>query len=171
MKYCDNYPQIINDAFNNYSDADVIIFNLLEKKPKRYVIKKVTKVGYLNYLRYGTARIAVKTNSIKENGIYFNLCFGGGTEHCHGEDNIFLTQCLKNRLKIYAVPQFIASLTEERESTWNNGYNDKYFYDQGCLCRAISKRWWKFICLQDAIRHSNLYGISWWKAYKKMIKK
>ena len=29
--------------------------------------------------------------SVRENGIYVNQCFGGGTEHSHGEDNIFLT--------------------------------------------------------------------------------
>ena len=31
---------------------------------------------------------------------------------------------LKNRLKIIAVPKYIATLTEERESSWNNGYDE-----------------------------------------------
>ena len=38
---------------------------------------------------------------------------------------------MKNRLKIIAVPEFIATLTEERASSWNNGYDDKYIHDQG----------------------------------------
>lgn len=169
MEYVDNYCDIVQTAFHQYPDADIIVFNLEEVVPKRYVIKKVEKVGYLNYLRYGTARIAVRLKSIKENGIYFNQCFGGGTEHCHGEDNIFLTECLKAGLKIYAIPEVIANLTEERESTWNAGYDEKYLIDQGYLYRAISKKWWKLLCLQDALRRGNRdYKKSWRAAYKIM---
>lgn len=170
MVYVDGYEKIVNEMFQKYPDADAIAFNLKEPVVTRYVIKKVEKVGYLNYLRYGTARIAIRLESVKKNGIYFNQCFGGGTEHCHGEDNIFLTDCLKARLKIYAVPIFIAELTEERVSTWNNGYDEKYILDQGSLYRAISKRWWKLLCLQDVIRRSKRdYKISWIHAYKQMI--
>lgn len=169
MRYVDNYVEIVEKAFNRFPDADVIAFNLIEKKPKRYVIRKPEKIGYLNYLRYGIARIAVKTKRIKEEGILFNLCFGGGTEHCHGEDNLFLTDCLKKGLRLYAVPDYIAELTEERESTWNKGYDNKYFKDQGYLYYAISKKMWKLLCFQDALRHQKLYKIPFMKAYKKMI--
>ena len=171
MVYVDNYCDIILDAFKQFPDADVIIFNLAEEIPTRYVIKNVEKIGYLNYLRYGTARVAFKLKSVRENGIYFNQCFGGGTEHCHGEDNIFLADCLKAKLKIYAVPKTIAKLTEERESTWNSGYDEKYLIDQGCLYRAISRKWWKLLCLQDAIRHAKLYGNNWSYVFKEMTKK
>ena len=114
----------------------------------------------------------MKLNSIRNSGIYFNQCFGGGTEHYHGEDNIFLTDCLKNKLKIYAVPVAIATLTEERKSTWNAGYDEKYLVDQGYLYRAISRKWWRILCLQDAIRrHKRDYNMSWIEAYRKMKKK
>lgn len=169
MVYVDGYCEIVENAFLNYPDADVIAFNLEENITTRYVIKKVEKVGYFNYLRYGTARVAVKLNKIRENGIYFNQCFGGGTAHCHGEDNIFLTDCLKAGLKIYAVPKTIARLTEERKSTWNTGYDEKYLIDQGLLYRTISKRWWKLLCLQDAIRKGKRdYKKTWIEAYRIM---
>lgn len=171
MVYVDNYVEKVQAAFERYADADVIIFNLIEKTPTRYIIKKPMKVNRLNYLRYGTARIAVKLESIKRNAIYFNQCFGGGTEYSHGEDNLFLTACLDKGLKIYAVPEYIAELTEERESTWNSGYDEKYLRDQGCLYKAISRRWWKLLCLQDAVRHSKLYKKPWKKAYTIMIGK
>lgn len=170
MVYCNDYIETIISAFNKHPDADVIIFNIKEKHSTRYIIKKNERVWYHNYLRYGTARVAVRLKSIRENGICFNLCYGGGTEHCHGEDNIFLTECLKKGLKMYAVPHYIAQLTEERESTWNTGYDQKYLCDQGHLYRAISRRWWKLLCLQDAIRRAKRdYKISWFDAYKKMI--
>lgn len=169
MIYSFDYVKTIEKAFNELADADVIVFNLREKEPDRYIIPKIHRVRWYNYLRYGTARVAIKLSSTKINGIYFNQCFGGGTEHRHGEDNLFLTSCLKAGLKIYAYPAYIAELTEERPSTWNSSYDEKYLKDQGALYKQISKRWWKVLCLQDSIRHSKLYGISWWRAYKLMV--
>ncbi|MDE5994463.1 MAG: glycosyltransferase family 2 protein [Oscillospiraceae bacterium] len=169
MVYEDNYADIVEKAFSTNPTADVIVFNLKEKETTRKLITKKTKVGYLNYLRYGTARIAVRLSSIKKYGIYFNQCFGGGTEHCHGEDNLFLNACLKNGLKIIAVPEYIATLTNERASSWNNGYDEKYLHDQGILYRTLSKRWWRLLCLQDAVRRCGSYQMSCLKAYKLMI--
>jgi glycosyltransferase involved in cell wall biosynthesis len=171
MVYVDNYVEKVQAAFDRYPDADVIVFNLIEKVPMRYVIRSAGRVNRINYLRYGTARVAVKLESIRNNAIYFNQCFGGGTAHSHGEDNLFLTACLDKGLKIYAVPEYIAELTEERDSTWNKGYDERYFKDQGCLYKSISRRWWKLLCLQDAVRHSRLYKRSWKKAYTLMIEK
>lgn len=169
MVYVDDYVDVVTKAFSENSNADVIVFNLIEPKPTRFVIRKKTRVNYFNYLRYGTARVAVRLNSVKGNAIYFNQCFGGGTEHCHGEDNLFLTACLNKGLKIYAVPEYIAQLTEERASSWNTGYDEKYLKDQGVLYRAISRRWWRLLCLQDALRRRRAYQMKWTKAYALMV--
>lgn len=169
MVYENNYDKIVERAFDENPYADVLIFNLKEKTPTRKMITKKSKVGYFNYLRYGTARIAVRLNSIKKCGIFFNLSFGGGTEHCHGEDNLFLHACLKNGLKVVAVPEYIATLTEERESSWNKGYDEKYIKDQGVLYHTLSRRWWKLLCLQDAIRRSRSYKKNWYTTYRLMI--
>lgn len=170
MVYVDNYAEIIEKAFRDNPLADVIVFNLHEKRISRKLITKKVRVGYLNYLRYGTARIAVRLASVKKYGIYFNQCFGGGTEHCHGEDNLFLNACLKNGLKIVAVPEYIATLTEERKSSWNRGYDEKYIRDQGVLFRTLSRRWWRFLCLQDAFRRHKSYNMGFYKAFIMMIK-
>lgn len=171
MVYVENYPELIEKAFWDYPDADIIAFNLVEKIPTRYIIKKAKRIRFYNFLTYGTARIAVRLSKVRENGISFNLCFGGGTEHCHGEDNIFIADCLKRGLKMYAVPVSIANLTEERESTWNSGYNREYFFDQGVLYKTISKKLWRLLCLQDAVRHAKKeYKTSWKNAYTLMIK-
>ncbi len=169
MVYEDNYVHIVKNAFTSNPKADVIIFNLKEKKSKRYMIRRKYKVRWFNYLRFGTARIAVKLDSIKKNGIYFNQCFGGGTEHCHGEDNLFLSACLKNKLKIYAVPETIATLTDERESTWVTKDINEYLKDQGILYKTISKKYYLFLCLQDAYRRRKFYKMPFLKALKIMI--
>lgn len=170
MVYLDGYAEKIETAFKTNPKADVIVFNLVEKNSNRKQIEKVSRVGYLNYLRYGTARVAFRLEKVKAQGIYFNQCFGGGTEHAHGEDNLFLTACLNKGLKIYAIPIEIAELKDERPSSWNNGFDDKYLIDQGILYKTISRRWWKLLCLQDAIRRHGSYKRSTLSAYKLMVK-
>lgn len=169
MTYIDRYEKLIVETFVNNPRADVICFNLIEENSQRKQITKKEKVCWMNYLTYGTARIAVRLSSVRNNGIYFNQCFGGGTEHCHGEDNLFLTSCLKHRLRIIAVPIQIAKLKNERDSTWNHGYDNKYLKDQGILYKTISKRWWKLLCFQDAIRHHKEYKKTGLEAYRAMI--
>jgi hypothetical protein len=162
----DGYPEILIDGFDKNPQADVLIFNI-EGRGKNNSTTKVTK---LNYLRYGAARIAAKREAIKRNGVLFNLCFGGGTEHQHGEDNIFLCDCLNKGLKIVTYPVLIAKLVDDRPSTWRKDFGEKYFKDQGALYRQISKRNWRFMCFVDAIKHSRKrYKCSWSKAYKLMI--
>ncbi len=173
MVYVNDYPQIVEKAFEKYPKADVLVFNIKEssnKEQQRYIIKKPQRVNWLNYLRYGMVRIACRYKSIKENGIYLNQCFGGGCEYQCGEDCIFLSDCLRKGLKIYALPVTIAELTEERESTWNKGYTDLFFHDQGKLYRAISRKWWRLLCFQDAVRHQKVYNRCWRDTYKIMEK-
>lgn len=170
MVYDDNYVETVVNAFSNLPDADVIIFNIVGRDNGKNLTTKKKRINYFNYLRFGTARIGIKLDSIKENAIFFNQCFGGGTNRSHGEDNLFLTTCLNKKLKIYAVPDFIAKLTETRESTWNTGFGDKYLQDQGILYHSVSRKCWKLLCLQDAIRRCKSYNMKWKDAYKIMIK-
>lgn len=168
MIYDNHYVDYVIQAFNEIPNADVIIFNLKEKFPIRYINKKVSRIGRMNYLRYGTVRIAAKLSAIKKNAIYFNQCFGGGTEHAHGEDSLFLTACLEKNLKIYAYPKSIAELTEERESTWNTGYNKKYLMDQGALYFTISPNLCSLLCMQDVLRHNKEYERGLIESYRLM---
>ena len=55
MVYRDDYVAVVTEAFRQHPDADVLIFNLDEPVPTRYVIPRVMRVHYLNYLRYGSA--------------------------------------------------------------------------------------------------------------------
>lgn len=176
MVYKDGYADLIEKAFERHPDADILAFNLEETKandghfvPKRKKIVNEAKVNRLNCLRYGTARIAVKLKPVRLNGIAFNLCFGGGAPYCHGEDNLFITSCLSKGLKMYSIPETIATLTEERASSWNAGFDERYVMDQGILFRCMSKRYWKFLCLQDALRRHSSYKMNFFTAYKKMI--
>lgn len=172
MVFRDGYEKILEELIRNNLDADVLIFNLLEKKGKRFITKKKFNVNRLNYMRFGAARLVVKQSSIRKNGIFFNLEFGGGTRFSAGEDTLFLKECLDKKLKIVAVPEYLAELTNDRESTWFTGYNEKYFKDKGALYTAISNNKARILCLQFLIRHKNLYknDISFSEALKSMKK-
>lgn len=171
MRYCDGYAETLAKAFEQHPEADVLVFNLIEKDPTRSIIQKFSRVRFYNFLRYGTARFAVRNAAVQNHGIYFNQCFGGGTAHCHGEDNLFLAACLQKGLKVYALPEFVAELTEERPSSWNTGYDEKYLQDQGLLYRTLSRRWWILLCLQDVVRHYKKYpGANMLFAYKQMMR-
>ena len=64
----------------------------------------------------------------------------------------------------------IAELKDERPSCWNLGYDDKYLIDQGILYKTISRRWWKLLCLQDALRRHGSYKRCVISAYKVMVR-
>lgn len=158
--YVDNYKNVVENAFTKYKDADVIIFNIYENPVTRYVIKNSFRVKWYNFMRFGAARIAFKRKSITHNNIFFNLHFGGGCEYGSGEDTIFLHNCLKAGLKIIAVPDYIATLKNDRASTWFNGYNDKYFYDKGALfaCMYGRKAW--ILCFVFLLKHGKRMQLS-----------
>lgn len=155
--FVDDYPNIVKENIKKYPDADVLIFNLDEDIPKRFVTKKDFKVKKHNFMRFGAARIVVKRTSILKNNIFFSLVFGGGTEYGSGEDSIFLQDCLKKGLNVIAVTDHIAKLTDERPSTWFDGYNEKFFFDKGALYAAMYPKFARLICLQFLIRHKNIY--------------
>ncbi len=136
MIFCDNYEETVKKAFAENPDADLVIFNLIEENASlNRQNSSIKKIGILNYMNYGAARIAFRRKSVSYNGISFNLNFGGGTTHLSGEDTLFLRECLKKGLNVIAVPYSLAKLNDERDSTWFKGYTEKYFFDKGVLLK------------------------------------
>lgn len=170
LVYVNGYVGIIERAFRDNPNADVIIFNLYEKNPRRFVTKKKLKVNFFNFMRFGAPRIAFRTNRIKKYGIFFNVYFGGGSKYSAGEDTLFILECLKKGLKIIAVPDYIATLVENRSSSWFKGYTDKFFMDRGALFACISKKWAKLLALQFCIRHRKRFSNekTWQEAFRLM---
>ena len=172
VQYKDDYIQVIQEEFKRHTDADVILFNVesTNKNRPEYQNVKFHRVHFYNYLRYGTFRIAIKRDSLWKYNIAFSLLFGGGSRYGSGEDSLFLTDCIKKKMKIYASPKKIGYVNH-RESTWFSEYNEKYFYDKGALFAAISKKYVKILCLQYCIRHKNICEhLGTYKAYKYMLK-
>lgn len=134
MTFYDGYSNVVQSAFYEKKNAEMLIFNIDEKDvTNRRKNKKYKRVTLLNYMNYGAVRIAFKRKTVSYNACYFNLNFGGGTQHSSGEDSLFIRDCLRKGIKIYTAPYTLAYLNDDRESTWFNGYNEKYFFDKGCF--------------------------------------
>lgn len=172
MRFVDDYPEIAQRAFDECPAADVLIFNLIEKHPRRYVNRKIRRIGRSNYGRYGAARLAVRRKSIVDAGIVFSTEFGGGAKYSAGEDTIFLKECLDKGLLLYAVPYALAEIDQTAESTWFKGFNDKFFADKGALYARLYPRTWRLQGLRFLLLRRKKYRgeMSSLSALKSLIK-
>src|SRR5699024_2917397 len=140
MVFVDNYESIVINEFKKNLHADMIVFNVpihTTTRKHKFKVKKNKSVRLYNELKYGTVKFAYKRERVLKNNISFSLLFGAsyyGSE----EDSLFITDMLKKGLKIYSSTKTIANIIEDkRESTWFNGFDEKYLHDRGALFRAI----------------------------------
>jgi len=157
--YKDNYSDVIIQTFEKYPLAGLIAFNLpsenLTRKEK--IVNKAKKLNLFNCLKFGAFRIAVRRNIIFEKRVYFSLLFGGGAKYSAGEDNLFVSDCIKKFIKCYCVPEIIGSVKHE-SSTWFKGYNEKYFIDKGILMYEIYGHLAYFFSPLICIKNKKLYS-------------
>jgi len=133
LKYHSGYKDIIINAYKKYTDADIIAFDVPSTNQMRPTASlKEGKVDFLHSMKIASFQITFKRMSIVDNNINFNELFGAGSKYTCGEENIFLVEALKKGLKIYFVNENIA-IVDHNESTWFNGFDDKYFITKGAM--------------------------------------
>ncbi|MGI6344099.1 MAG: glycosyltransferase family 2 protein [Bacillota bacterium] len=159
VTYVDGYADIVASAFRQNNAADMIIFNVIGNNPDRPIplIGQPSRVRWYNCLRYGTVRIAVRTESVRQANVHFSLLFGGGARHSAGEDNLFVFDCLRKGLRVYTDPAVIGYV-DQRRSSWFEGYTDKYLMDTGVLYYHLFGRWARPFALVQLIRHRTRFG-------------
>lgn len=145
--YCDNYFLQIEQSFEKHPNSDLIVYNLESLNSQRPIIhtKKDHKICLFNCFKFGTFQMAVKTTSIRKNNICFSLLFGGGAIYSAGEDSLFIYNALHSKMRVVASAAFIGTVAQT-ESTWFEGYTEKYFYDKGAFFSALSKKWGWLLC-------------------------
>lgn len=156
--YVDNYKEIILKQFEDYPNADIIVFQVegIEKNFKNYH-DKPRKLNHFTLMKVSSVEITFRLNSIRNNNIKFNETFGAGSVYFVGEENIFLTECAKKGLIIQYIPIKTADL-HLGDSSWFKGFNEEYFIAKGAVFAALSKRLSVFYILQFAIRKYKLYS-------------
>lgn len=138
VRYLDGYPQMIFSSFEKNPMVDILLVDLEAIGDVKHLEKAYThhQVNWYNSMHYGAVHFACKRESLFTKGLSFNLLFGGGARYSCGEDSIFLAGALKSGLKVWTVPGYIGNVIHG-ESTWFQGYTDKYFYDKGVLMGTI----------------------------------
>ncbi|MFR8553421.1 MAG: glycosyltransferase [Bacteroides cellulosilyticus] len=122
----DNYANLIESAFEENPDADLIAF-ALDYSDKKYP-KKKKKIGYLNALKISSVQITFRRNAIIENKIVFDERLGAGTGNGAGEEQKFLYDCIKAGLNIIFLPIYIGKVIRDSSSSWFHGYTKRVFF-------------------------------------------
>lgn len=130
----DDYDEIICRAFETLPDAVVIAFNVKNKTTR--LRPRVQSVGRIRSLKLASYQLAVKRENISKAGIYFDTFMGAGSGNGCGEENQFLWDCIRNKLKVYYVPITIGQVCHG-PSTWFLGYDWKFFYQRGAATRHM----------------------------------
>ncbi|MFU2181498.1 glycosyltransferase family A protein [Streptococcus pluranimalium] len=172
LVYRDGYIKEIKKAYSLYPDADIICFNLkiIEKNGVKVKKLRTGKLRRAESLKIGTPMITFRRKSILKSLLSFSLLFGGGAVFGSGEDTLFIQEAFRKKLKIYQYDFIIADVYND-DSSWFEGYNEKFFFDRGALYRAAFPTMSHLMMLQFLVRKRKLFKD--WKfldAYREMQK-
>lgn len=154
----------VTDAFLAHPEADMLLFNVKVVPERRtYWNESFHRVRWYNCGRYPAYSFALRTQKMHEKNLSYSLLFGGGAKYSNGEDSLFIRDCIRAGLRVYAIP---VEIGEEvfRPSTWFCGYDDKFFYDRGVLYRALYGRLalcmgLRFLCKNRTVMCSGKIGL------------
>ncbi len=132
-RFDDDMEDNILKAFEEHEE-EVLIFHIRrENKNKGEKYKRLKK---LDLLKVSSVEIAFRVDKIRENGILFDENLGAGTGNGAGEENAFLLEAYKKKLKIAYVPITIGELLPSK-SSWFSGFDKDYFIKRGISTRYI----------------------------------
>ena len=170
--YCDGYEKTVLDFYDRHPDADVVIFNFLVSRNGSKPDNIVNKTGKIRgrKLSWGTYAISARRASLEWHNLKFHHDFGGGATYSCGEDTCFLNDCYSKRLKVYQCADTIGRV-DHTESTWFEGYTDKFFIDKGVLFYKLVGDHATIAALYHCIKHRAEYSaVGWRKAFSLMRK-
>lgn len=150
--YKDNYCEIVEKAFKEIPNADVMIFDIDEigTDEQRKKAKKIYKLN--QFKTYGSVHIAFKRESFKKNKIRFNPLFGAGSNmYAMAEDALLFRDFAKKQMRVYAYPETISTVYFDH-STWFQGYDEKYFFDTGAYLQCAYPKFGKIFMWYYPIR-------------------
>lgn len=165
-----DYAEKVTDAYRALPDADLILFNVKVAPARRtYWNRSICRVTWKNYGRYPAYSISAKLSSLRRANVHYSLLFGGGAKYSNGEDSLFLRDCLRAGLTVYAHTACIGE-EKERPSTWFQGYTEKFFRDRGVLYHHLYGGLAKPLALRFLLVHREemCREISVGKAYRIM---
>ncbi|AMM27891.1 glycosyltransferase family A protein [Acinetobacter pittii] len=130
--YVTDYKEKILNFFNTIPDADILVFQIYTPEGYPYKTYKdyIYKMNKFSIMKVSSVEIVFNKESILSKNIGFDERFGLGSFFKSGEENIFLSDCLKSGLNIYAVNQKLVFHPFESSGKI---INDNFFYDRGAV--------------------------------------
>ncbi|MDU5534819.1 MAG: glycosyltransferase family A protein [Anaerococcus sp.] len=153
----DDYDKIILSDFTKHPDVDFFVFKTIIYQDGKEIIKvkEEKNLSIYNSLRYGSVHFAFKRESQRRKNIWISTYFGAGTNNGSGEDSIFISDCLRNGMKVRTSENLIARIYND-DSTWFKGFDRKFFYDKGKLSKALFPKTYKLYIEQFLRRHKEM---------------
>lgn len=138
-RLADNYENLISDGYQEFPEASVVAFSLVREDCNRTYPTKKYKVKFFDVFRINSVQITFKRTAIQGNHIMFDTQLGSGTGNGGGEENKFLLDCYKSKLKMYYHTNCIATVIPHTDggSLWFHGYNAEYLEKLGWSSRRI----------------------------------
>jgi glycosyltransferase involved in cell wall biosynthesis len=156
-----DYEDKIIRAYTEHLEMDSILF-MIERRdrdfPKAYP-QIEGLVGLKQILQSSSVQITFRHNPVRQHGITFDTMLGSGSGNGGGEENKFLMDIRKHRLKIYYVPVNIGAVLTGN-SQWFSGFTVQYMRNKGWSFRRSLGNFLGF-----------LYTIFFWGRHIKLIRK
>jgi len=104
--------EILSKTFRDHPEADVICFKATTTDGddfKRNYKNSVCDLDLYSSASVSSIEIAIRVKSLKGTKLTFDESFGLGSDYPSGEEYIFLTDAIKDGLKVVFVPEVIVS--------------------------------------------------------------
>lgn len=166
----DDYETIISDKYLSNNRLDLAAFKI-KNTGKRYPFKE-KKINYLSALRLASWQITFNLSSVVSKNITFDETLGSGVSKGGGEENMFLYDCLKNKLRIRYFPLQIGEMING-QSQWFNGCTSEFFEDRGVMTQKLMGKFFSVLYgVYYLVRKYNWYkkDISFFNAAKSLFK-
>lgn len=157
MRLVDDYETIVEQEFAKHPEAEAIKFTVNSNKNGRRLSwngsKSFEKATRRSVTSAGVPALVIKKAALIRCNLHFHENFGTGTENYCGEDTIFLQEMLNKGVRFYLSPTVISEITQG-QSSWFNGYNEKYFITSGKVISEIYPKLSYLIVIRSAYKFS-----------------
>lgn len=130
----EGYEKAVSSAYDAIPDADIIIFDMVDR-PLKWG-NSIKRLGYIDLMSVSSWQITFRREKLLASGVLFDENMGAGSGNGAEEEFRFLTQCRKAKLRIYHYPFRLASVAQT-QSTWFKGFDEEFFVNRGNTTRYI----------------------------------
>ena len=130
----EGYEKAVLSAYDALPDADIIIFDMVDR-PLKWG-NSIKRLGYIDLMSVSSWQITFRREKLLASGVLFDENMGAGSGNGAEEEFRFLTQRRKAKLRIYHYPFRLASVAQT-QSTWFKGFDEEFFVNRGNTTRYI----------------------------------